>query len=426
MNRGALTEIKGAADGRLGPTRMVSKASLARVLFVFIFISSLVAQSTIQQAAVGLLAWLVVVLVATRKAELSIEYFKQPEIVLIGLYVGYSLLSLSWTANVDFDSILKQVVRSLDVIGFMLLFSALAREETQIRLDRVVVIALVLGGVVLIIEPVMLYISSDIPVGWWKMQQTITMPGIFYHHAPVGWLYGLAVVLLVKSLVDDHSRLTRNLVIFAALVLCLSIIYFTAARSAYVGVFAALALMLLQHRVNLRILLAGASLVFGAFLWIYLFLDWPLIESLIVRGDSGRSSIWTRALSEIAERPLFGHGFGAEASIQWGQDQTAMHMHSMYLNTLFYGGIVGFCLLAALVAMVLRLNWRRRSLDGWYYVVLMSLVIFVFDGDHVITYPSAEFYIFLLPIFAMAASRVCTAGSSFNNLSNRSALELRT
>jgi O-antigen ligase len=90
-------------------------------------------------------------------------------------------------------------------------------------------------------------------------------------------------------------------------------------------------------------------------------------QVLARRGTSHRLQIWEYALQLIGNRPLIGHGLAANLHINVGTAQQAEDItfpHDLYLSLLFYSGIIGFLIFAALVSMLaLRLLRRWNHTD---------------------------------------------------------------
>jgi hypothetical protein len=84
---------------------------------------------------------------------------------------------------------------------------------------------------------------------------------------------------------------------------------------------------------------------------------------------SGRWSIWVESTNAFLERPLYGVGVDAHrAAVSGALDDvrvfrpTEKEAHNTYLSVLVETGIVGFLILAILIATVVN---RIRSLSGW-------------------------------------------------------------
>lgn len=80
------------------------------------------------------------------------------------------------------------------------------------------------------------------------------------------------------------------------------------------------------------------------------------LDQLERRGTSHRLDIWAESIRLIRERPLFGHGLADNIHVDGDRGEVFTFPHDLYLSLLFYSGIVGLLLFAAIVlALALRL-----------------------------------------------------------------------
>lgn len=130
-----------------------------------------------------------------------------------------------------------------------------------------------------------------------------------------------------------------------------------------------------------------------------------------------RLPMWQRAWQGFSEKPLWGHGaatFGDYYVANASQRQISeipLHVHSLFLHTLFEQGLVGFLGLALLIAIWLWVAYRQA--DGLMLTVFAAL-LFANAFDTTLFY-SGIFY----PLLAVAGWR---AGRT--NQINRSANQL--
>ncbi|MCB1646707.1 MAG: hypothetical protein KDI36_14705 [Pseudomonadales bacterium] len=146
----------------------------------------------------------------------------------------------------------------------------------------------------------------------------------------------------------------------------------------------------------------GWILVFLAILLI--FKPWTLLVEAMPR-----SSIWSPALETSYEgQLLFGAGYGASVPVpthcaddmQTDSDCNYSHPHNGFISTLYYGGLVGLCLLGLLLLIAgsqmseFRNTGRLLVLGTLTY----ALVILTFDGTRLIEKIDFIWLIFWLPI----------------------------
>jgi len=75
------------------------------------------------------------------------------------------------------------------------------------------------------------------------------------------------------------------------------------------------------------------------------------------RGTSHRLEVWSKTLDLIRERPIFGHGLGAQMHMQM-QDVLITFPHDLYLSLLYYSGAVGLLIFLALSVVLAGRLWR--------------------------------------------------------------------
>ncbi|MEM7011344.1 MAG: hypothetical protein AAF585_07660, partial [Verrucomicrobiota bacterium] len=112
-------------------------------------------------------------------------------------------------------------------------------------------------------------------------------------------------------------------------------------------------------------------------------------EGGIKGRKSGRKAIYDTYLAAIGEKPIFGHGFGAEQKLLVQLDpglfaeadahlaNTEWNPHSVHLAVLYFGGGVGFLIHVALLGSICFFAYRRcRETGNWSYLLSAAWVIF--------------------------------------------------
>jgi len=159
----------------------------------------------------------------------------------------------------------------------------------------------------------------------------------------------------------------------AMTVLFLLFIVLTGSRGPLFSIAAAMAVLLLDvsRRVILLVLAAAigiaAAIVFEPHLW-------AAIAQPMIERASYRPEIWSFTLDRVAERPWLGHGMAAYL----GMTADFTFPHNLYLSSLFYSGIVGLCLLLALIVSVT--TGLVRSLDRPGRRLILALWVLVLCG----------------------------------------------
>ena len=117
---------------------------------------------------------------------------------------------------------------------------------------------------------------------------------------------------------------------------------------------------------------------------------------LLDRGMHHRLEIWQRTLELVGERPWFGHGLAANLDLPG-----LTFPHDLFLGVLFYSGIVGLCLFAALAWVVTaRLVRMPKGADRLWLAALWvsALVSGLTDLGQITKGPGALWLIFWLPV----------------------------
>jgi O-antigen ligase len=101
---------------------------------------------------------------------------------------------------------------------------------------------------------------------------------------------------------------------------------------------------------------------------------------------------------------FFGYGLGSSTVNQFG-GYTAAHFHNFYLNTIYYGGVVGFALTLGWLLSIVKQTYKKKALGvPWVPVVVGMLAGFLTDGDKLFNYPGAFTFCFILPVFCLSLS----------------------
>jgi O-antigen ligase len=116
-------------------------------------------------------------------------------------------------------------------------------------------------------------------------------------------------------------------------------------------------------------------------------------------GEPSRLAIWRDSLGEIAVKPLLGHGLAANLRPVPGL--YASFPHDFYLSLLFYSGVPGLLLFAALAAVLGRRLWLARGAAEatWLAALgLNALVAGLTDFGQVTKGPGPLWFILWLPV----------------------------
>lgn len=178
------------------------------------------------------------------------------------------------------------------------------------------------------------------------------VPGLadFGNTIVAGLHFGFCWVVCLWALACSRRRAEQ--LFWALCLIPLSIyVYFTLARSAWLGCGLALLVGMLFYPVLRRLLWGGLALLLGLVL-----LDGRLFSRLMDKGLTRRDQVWEQVLDRMPGHWVLGHGGAADMpAMRLSNGQTVVNTHSVYLETLYLYGGVG---LALFVAMLLALATR--------------------------------------------------------------------
>ncbi|MFK7737984.1 MAG: O-antigen ligase family protein [Pirellulaceae bacterium] len=167
----------------------------------------------------------------------------------------------------------------------------------------------------------------------------------------------------------------------------------------------------LQGQWRLRSNLAGISLGVGlaSFVLLAAFgtgqLDWLIEDALRkvtktgntdeLATATGRTEIWSYAVTQIAESPLYGYGY---CSARFIMEEHSYHCHNIVLNAMMFGGIVAGLIVATMIAYLV---WGilfnpRPEIDGLAAILVTGGMV---EGLLGAPSPAAAIFLWVMLIF---------------------------
>ena len=127
------------------------------------------------------------------------------------------------------------------------------------------------------------------------------------------------------------------------------------------------------------------------------------IPELLARGDSYRFEIWSGYLSSTLSCSAFiGCGWGVELPFTTADGSKIAHPHSMYVQHLFWGGIVGLTLLLLALVPPIFAGIRRAHYAAW--ALLPGCIALAFDGKSLIAQPNERWFLVTVPLAILIAT----------------------
>jgi O-antigen ligase len=125
------------------------------------------------------------------------------------------------------------------------------------------------------------------------------------------------------------------------------------------------------------------------------------IENILVRSTSFRPEIWHATISAWLQGNLF-LGAGLQSTIDlYIAPNSFMHPHSLYLSTLYYGGIFGLVLLLTFIVRLLSILADHSCQEVRVYalpLLVFGLITLIFDGNRLIEKVDFLWLCFWLPV----------------------------
>jgi O-antigen ligase len=162
-----------------------------------------------------------------------------------------------------------------------------------------------------------------------------------------------------------------------------------------------------NHRNRLLVLLL---LIFAASVASFIYYP-EFFKSFFLR-ESYRLETWGKILARVTDAPFFGHGLNADTAdtrTVMSDGFVMLHPHSVYLATLYYGGIVGLFVLVALISLAIWQGVTRVGKPQSFLLtcmVMFGALCMVTDGKTLIQHPKPFWIFFWFPIALVAASEL--------------------
>ncbi|ABI58140.1 O-antigen ligase family protein [Alkalilimnicola ehrlichii MLHE-1] len=315
----------------------------------------------------------------------------------LGLFLGYLLLSVSWSPDASWALFGSKLRYGLIIFAAVLATAYMVARDEQWA-ERLFWFLGLAACIVFFYSVYHYYQAHPFPAA--RLSNLV-----YYHTNPnpdaVGFL--LAFTFALCFVLSDRSPRWR---VVAAVPLMCAGAFLLLAQSRGLILGAALVSVFLLLRLRYWKTLALFLVVASAALVAVETVEWGG-RGLIERADAQRIGIWQVALARIAEAPWFGAGLASDTSITYG-DRIHISPHNLWLMTLMAGGVLGGALLVALYGLALRIAyWDRddRSPGAILAVALLvaGLVPLGVDGHQIITRIHPHIWVALwLPMGALA------------------------
>ena len=216
--------------------------------------------------------------------------------------------------------------------------------------------------------------------------------------------YGMAIVMALHLLIFGTNNNDRFFSGFCIVVLLVGVTL-TYTRSVWIGVSVATLYAIALYfpgstwrRVAAAVLFLSVvvAIMLASFGW----------DELVKRSTSFRPEIWGELINRTLKTNwLLGHGIIADSSVAHSSYEHGTfsfhHAHSMYVATLFYGGVIG---LSGFLGFLVYLGLRLHQADGdekrglATMALIYAVVVMFFDGDRFLAKVDYFWIVFWLPV----------------------------
>jgi O-antigen ligase len=313
---------------------------------------------------------------------------RAPESALVTALLAYFAVSILWSADADSSRKLKYAVGIATNGMFIAAAVAFFRDGDE-RLLRAFLPAVLIAAAINLVLSFGIHLVEAGPTqrleGWAETRNSVLGALV------ISLIFSLLLVRAACKGKADWQLVALGLALLAFIAL-------TRSRSAMLtaAIAAAVALSYPGRR-TVMMIIAAAALPAIVVLAAAPVRVWDTIAELAERADSSRLAIWQAAWQEIVQRPIFGHGLANVFPVA----EPFSHPHSLYLSSLYYGGIIGFLLLIALLAsLAFRVLGRIRGSAGLLFALLLAHVVLVgaFDLAQIFREVSEQWLLLWLPI----------------------------
>lgn len=340
-----------------------------------------------------------------RRQDIS-AYWQSPIFRLTTIFLTYLVLTNAWGEQSTLDDWIKYGKRLIYMLGF----ASMVMTYFSPKFNRQLFLIVSVTSVIMAVISMVIYDSSNY-IGPDRLKNF----GILEHEILAASTYGFAAIMIIYGCRIEirHEKWIR----FTGFTILLLDMFYTESRGpllALIGTIGIVELLRGRHRKTI-VAFSVATLSAG----LLMANNTIITPQFISRngGDSYRLEIWQRIWSRIMDSPWFGLGLSTNETIQFPACSCIPHPHSIFLATLFYGGIIGLLLLLTLLFHSLITAYRCYKDHGqvkYIAFLLFGIICGLSDGNKLIDHPRPMWLYFWLPILLVAAQQVNTKQSQLD------------
>ncbi len=312
---------------------------------------------------------------------------------LIAVTLLYFALSALWSDPFSWREVMSVWVRALLIFCFVVAFS-----EVQLRgiislwLRRGIAVV----GLIAMLAAIAVYLWTNPPDG------RLNGLGQLDTHVVAALVFGVVMMFALQVCLRDSLpwKIAGGVALLAGAVAVVA----SDSRNAWVSVAIGLSVLALAESTSDRqrfvASLAAVGLLLGV-VALALFIDADSRALLLPRGTSFRPEIWSEAITRLSEGNYW-LGLGAYTSDDFLIDGIVFnHPHSLYVASLYQGGLVGLALLLLLIGStvsVLFSHYDEPDAKLGLAVLGVALPAFVLDGYELLDKIGSTWLLLWLPV----------------------------
>lgn len=288
---------------------------------------------------------------------------KDPLFLMICTFLGYTLLSLFWSENMDREALWGGLKPAIFILLSIILYAFYIRSYPRVQalLIELFLLSATITAIILLLSNIdRITTLHTNTLTMWRLEGF----GRAGNSNLAGLLYGVALLcfLFLKPniLAIFHHKLFK--------VFCIFVVAFafalTLSRGAFAGFIGAFILCVcvkiystkeIDHKIISITTITILSLIFAL---VFIFPD--ITEYMMNRGATGRIEIWQMALEQYKVSPWIGRGIGTKFIYNIPHPYLPIsvgHVHSLYFSTLLHLGVIGSLIFIVLLISV----WFRAA-----------------------------------------------------------------
>jgi len=336
------------------------------------------------------------------------DTWRHPAFLAMASYMTYLLLSGLWSDPLDWYRLGQKLTISIYILSFIAITHFLTQWNRSF-FERMLQLCTLVAAVAAATSIVVFYSGNSFPATRLMGIGSLTNINEFSN------VYGV-FALLAMAFALRCPQLPLKILLLFAVGAFVCVAWFGQSRTAFTSLLIALLAFLgLMLRAKNLWYLATLAILAGIVALTLIFPD--VLEQALLRGEGLRPPIWAEAWKQAISRPVVGHGFISEISIEAGE-QHFNTAHNAYLQVFWQGGAIGLSLFLLLLLVALRnaWSWGRQQQDYTVFCMFIFAACVMMTGvDTLIARPRDQWMLFWFPLALLISYQSSTSRSPLHS-----------